>query len=74
MAWYGTSAFSFFFDHHKKGDFFFSGNLSFRQINVKKIQVTGKQLASACWDGVARIYDLEKEEEPMELRGHTGDV
>ncbi len=36
--------------------------------------MTGKQLASACWDGVARIYDLEKEEEPMELRGHTGDV
>lgn len=32
----------------------------------------GKQLASACWDGVARIYDLENEVEPMELRGHTG--
>lgn len=36
------------------------------------VQLTGKQLASACWDGVARIYDLEKEEEPVELRGHTG--
>lgn len=32
----------------------------------------GKQLASACWDGVGRIYDLENEVEPMELRGHTG--
>lgn len=32
----------------------------------------GKQLASACWDGVARIYDLENDVEPMELRGHTG--
>ena len=32
----------------------------------------GKQLASACWDGVARIYDLENGVEPMELRGHTG--
>ncbi|CAL1152791.1 unnamed protein product [Cladocopium goreaui] len=36
------------------------------------LSISGKQLASACWDGVARIYDLENEVEPMELRGHTG--
>lgn len=36
------------------------------------LSISGKQLASACWDGVGRIYDLENEVEPMELRGHTG--
>ena len=60
----------FFFLTTTKEDFF---GENFRQINPNQtVQLTGKQLASACWDGVARIYDLEKEEEPVELRGHTG--
>eukprot|EP00438_Fugacium_kawagutii_P024794 Skav204835 [mRNA] locus=scaffold2524:100978:114747:- [translate_table: standard] len=36
------------------------------------LSISGKQLASACWDGVARVYDLEKDQEPVELHGHTG--
>ena len=64
-----TFAFCFFLTTTKE-DFF---RENFRQINPNQtVQLTGKQLASACWDGVARIYDLEKEEEPVELRGHTG--